>query len=129
MLDCTLQDSYSILITDDDDGCRNSLAEVFRQEGYHTYLAECGEQALEIARRELIHLLIMDMYMPGMSGLETLELIRRLCERFLPCVFVSADTTVRKRLRSRDEACPIVPKPVDAARIRSVVRRVIKTYY
>lgn len=125
----SVQESYSILITDDDDGSRCALGDVFEQDGYRTFLAESGHAALEIAGRELIHLLIMDMYMPGLNGLETLRLIRRLCERVLPCVFVSADSSVVARLREQAVACPIVPKPIDAQHIRKVVRRVIRQYY
>src|SRR5436305_1615676 len=47
---------YRILITDDDTGCRESLREIVEEEGYGTYLAASGEEALDIVREEPVHL-------------------------------------------------------------------------
>ena len=41
---------YTLLITDDDEACRDSLKRVFEPEGYTTYLASCGKEAVKIAR-------------------------------------------------------------------------------
>ena len=68
---------YRILITDDDDNCRSSLNDIFEPEGYTTYLASCGREAVEIAKHELLHVLIMDVHMPDFSGFETFELSKR----------------------------------------------------
>ena len=72
---------YSVLITDDDRGCREALREIMEPEGFQTRLASSGEEALDIVRDEPIHLAFLDMNMPTLSGLETLELrVRRQTE-------------------------------------------------
>src|ERR1700736_6955098 len=47
---------YSILITDDDSACREAMRDIFEPEGYSTFLASSGEEALEIMRESPIHL-------------------------------------------------------------------------
>ncbi|HMF15940.1 MAG TPA: response regulator, partial [Gemmataceae bacterium] len=69
---------YSILITDDDAGCREALRDIVEPEGFRTFLASSGEEALDIVREEPVHLALLDMHMPRLSGLETLELVRQI---------------------------------------------------
>ena len=68
---------YRILITDDDPGCREAMRDIFEPEGYPTYLASSGEEAVEIVREVSVHLVLLDMHMPRLSGLETIERLRR----------------------------------------------------
>src|SRR4029077_5700510 len=81
---------YSILITDDDSGCRDALRAIVEPEGFRTILAESGEEALDIVRLEQVHLALFDMHMPRMTGLEALELVRTI-NAVLPCILVTAD--------------------------------------
>jgi len=72
----TTQKNYSVLITDDDPGCREALRDIIESEGFRTLIASSGEEALEIVREEPVHLALLDMHMPRLSGLETLQLVR-----------------------------------------------------
>lgn len=67
-----------ILIVDDQYGIRVLLDEVFRKEGYTTFQAANGVQALTIAQNEDPDLVILDMKIPGMDGLEILKRIKNL---------------------------------------------------
>src|SRR5262249_61369549 len=60
---------YSILITDDDAGSRETLREIVEVEGYQTRLAGSGEEALEIVHVERVDLALLDMQMPRLTGL------------------------------------------------------------
>src|SRR4030067_3770682 len=84
---------YSLLITDDDASCRDSLRGVFELKGYTTYLASCGREAVKIARSEELHLLILDAHLPDYSGLETFKIIRSEISIAIPCIFMSGDIT------------------------------------
>src|SRR5438093_2570601 len=86
----TVARPYSILITDDDVGCREVLRDIVEPEGYRTHLASSGEEALEIVQHQPIHLALLDMHMPRLTGLETLELVRHI-NALLPCILVTAD--------------------------------------
>lgn len=64
-----------ILIVDDQFGIRVLLNEIFQKDGYETYQAASGVQALSIVEENLPDLVILDMKIPGMDGL---EILRRL---------------------------------------------------
>jgi DNA-binding response OmpR family regulator len=61
-----------ILVVDDEPLARRLFTDVLNEAGYVTHAAENGQQALEIARREAIDVVLLDIMMPGMSGLEVL---------------------------------------------------------
>ncbi|GIP18842.1 sporulation initiation phosphotransferase F [Paenibacillus montaniterrae] len=65
-----------VLIVDDQNGIRLLLMEVFNSEGYQTYQASNGRMALEIVRNERPDLVLLDMKIPGMDGLEILKHIK-----------------------------------------------------
>ena len=71
---------FSILIADDDRGNRETLAEVLRNKGFDTVTATDGEQAVEIVQVQMIHLVLFDMHMPRLTGLETWQLVRQIIE-------------------------------------------------
>ncbi|HEV3445827.1 MAG TPA: response regulator [Gemmataceae bacterium] len=120
---------YSILITDDDSGCRDALRAIVEPEGFRTILAESGEEALDIVRLEQVHLALFDMHMPRMTGLEALELVRTI-NAVLPCILVTADANeilIRQALRAR--AYSVIPKPVSKnVVLYTVVRALVRVY-
>jgi CheY-like chemotaxis protein len=79
----------SLLITDDDADFRETLCAVFQPRGFRTLTAGDGQEALQILRREPIHLLLCDMHMPRLDGLETVRRVKELY-RALPCILMSA---------------------------------------
>ena len=72
-----MQDN-KVLIVDDQYGIRVLLYEVFGKEGYQTFQAANGKQALEIVGNESPDLVILDMKIPGMDGLEILKEIKKI---------------------------------------------------
>ncbi len=65
-----------LLITDDDRDFRETLAGVLADRGFETLQAGDGEEALHLICRHEVHLLLLDMQMPRLSGLDTIERIR-----------------------------------------------------
>src|SRR5207253_6988258 len=121
--------TYSILIADDDSGCRDALRSIVEPEGYRTFLAESGEEALDIVRDQEVDLALLDMHMPRLTGLETLELVRQI-NAFLPCILVTADaneTLLREAFRAH--AYSVIPKPVSKnVVLYTVVRALVRVY-
>lgn len=120
---------YSILITDDDRGCRESLREIVEPEGFRTLLASSGEEALDIVRDEPVHLALLDMHMPRLTGLETLQLVRQI-NVVLPVILVTADASERlMRQAFRAHAYSVIPKPVSKnVVLYTVVRALMRAY-
>lgn len=66
----------TILIIDDEQSIRESLTGILQDEGYRPLVAESGEEGLSRVREEIPDLILLDIWMPGIDGLETLRLIR-----------------------------------------------------
>ena len=114
-----------ILIVDDDPGQRSLLDSFLRSQGFETVLADSGETALEILRQTNIAMMISDVRMPGLSGLETLRRARQ--ERAsLPVLLVTAYTDVRDAVGAmRDGAVNYLAKPIDLDELLASVRKAI----
>ena len=65
--------AYSVLVVDDEVNIRKSLEGVLSDEGYRVLLAETGEEALEAIPRSLVDAVLLDVWLPGMDGLEVLR--------------------------------------------------------
>jgi CheY-like chemotaxis protein len=125
----TLTKPYSILITDDDPGCREVLRDIFEPEGYRTLLASSGEEAIDIVRDQPVHVALLDMHMPRLTGLETLELVRQI-NNLLPCILVTADSNESlMRQAFRAQVYSVIPKPVSKNLVLYTVVRVLMRVY
>lgn len=71
-------DKKKVLIVDDQNGIRILLMEVFNSEGYATFQAANGKIALDIVRSESPDLVLLDMKIPGMDGLEILKHLKEI---------------------------------------------------
>ena len=119
----------SILITDDDVDFRQTLQGVFEPQGFRTLLAGDGEEALEIVRRSEIHLLLMDVHMPRLSGLETLRQVKQFKSR-LPCILMSAEADERLVQQALlAQAFSVLCKPFSRLSITGAVRQALERTY
>jgi CheY-like chemotaxis protein len=120
---------YSILITDDDPVARETLREIVAPHGYHTLMAESGEEALDLVREHEVHLALMDMHLPRLSGLETLALVRQM-RGGIPAILITAhqDDNLMHRALSEHAFC-VLAKPVSKHVVIYVVHKAIEKYY
>jgi CheY-like chemotaxis protein len=119
----------ALLITDDDMAFRETLQSVFEPEGYRTFLAGDGEEALKIVSSQKVHLLLIDMHMPKLTGLETLRLLKQM-RVILPCILLSAhldEVTIEQARRA--QAFSVLPKPVSRRQITGIVRQALEATY
>ncbi len=119
--------TVSILVTDDDRGSRDTLAQMLRDRGFSTITATSGEEAIEIIQVETIHLVFFDMHMPRMTGLEALQQVRVFNE-LLPAILVTADATrevIRQALLAH--VYSVLPKPVNKSLLLHTLARALKT--
>ena len=119
----------SILITDDDPIARETFREIFEPEGFTTFLAESGEEAIDVVQRHDVHLALMDMHLPKLSGLETMGIVRQI-KGVLPMILISAesnDDLLRKALSAH--AFCVLAKPVSKNVVIYVVTRALAKFY
>ncbi|MGD0086472.1 MAG: sigma-54 dependent transcriptional regulator [Verrucomicrobiota bacterium] len=116
-----------ILIVDDDPGQRSLLNSFLRSQGFETTLADSGERALEMLRAGKFAMMISDVRMPGLTGLETLRRVRdepRMAG--LPVLLVTAFTDIRDAVAAmRDGAVNYLPKPIDLDELLNSVRQAL----
>jgi CheY-like chemotaxis protein len=120
---------YSILITDDDKDCRETLREIVELQGFHTILAKSGEEAVDILRDVSIHLALLDMHLPSMTGLEVIRVARQFyCS--LPVILVTGDaseTVVRQA--QQQQVYSVIPKPVSKSIVLYTILRALTRFY
>jgi DNA-binding NtrC family response regulator len=112
-----------ILIVDDDAGQRSLLDSFLRGQGFETVTVASGEQALGVLRTEEISMMISDVRMPGISGLETLRRARQ-DHSVLPVLLVTAYADIREAVGAmRDGAVNYLSKPIDLDELLASVRQ------
>jgi two-component system response regulator CpxR len=116
----------TILIADDDTELAGLLREYFESEGFLVRLAHDGASALEEARKPDLDLVVLDVMMPGMNGMDVLKELRK--ESRLPVIMLTARGDDMDRILGLElGADDYVPKPCNPrellARIRAVTRR------
>ena len=115
-----------ILVVDDERSMREMLAIVLRREGYEVLLAENGRSAIALLEREPVDLLISDVKMPDLSGVEVLRAAKRIDQDILGIMitaFASTETAVEAM---RLGACDYLSKPFDIDLLKMKVREKIE---
>lgn len=109
-----------ILVVDDQKGIRHLLKEFFEQEGYQVITAVDGQAAIRVVKQQSIDLIIMDMKMPGMNGLETAEII--LQNKYIPVILMTAyaETEIEEAARAVGINRCII-KPFEITELRDIV--------
>jgi two-component system KDP operon response regulator KdpE len=116
----------SILIVDDNPQIRRALRAILVPQGYTIADARNGEEALELIRQERFSLILLDVNMPGASGIETCKEIRRTSQ--IPIMILTVRDSERDKIQAFDAgADDYIVKPFGAeelgARVRAAMRR------
>lgn len=122
----TMIENRSILVVDDEPQIRRVLRSSLGSQGAKVFDVETGEQALDLLRRETVDLVLLDLNMPGMGGLETCRAIRASWN--MPIIVVSVQESGQDKVEALDAgADDYVTKPFSfeelMARIRAALRR------
>ncbi|HXG46030.1 MAG TPA: sigma-54 dependent transcriptional regulator [Methylomirabilota bacterium] len=112
-----------VLIVDDDPGQRSLLKSFLESQGFDIVTVASGEEALDSLRTGRVNLMISDVRMPGISGLETLRRARYEHPK-LPVLLVTAFADIREAVDAmRDGALNYLSKPIDLDELLAMVRQ------
>jgi len=122
---------HTILIVDDESGIRQSLKGVLEDEGYKTAVAESGEACLEALKKKSPDVVLLDVWLPGIDGLETLQKIRE-SDDAPEVIMISGHGTIETAVRatklgaydflekplSLDKTLILIKNAIDAKKLR-----------
>ena len=121
----------TILLCDDDPGIRTIVGEHLKQHGYSILEAERGEQAIALAEQHKVSAILLDLYMPGLTGWETLQRLKDSpATADIPVVILSvlsSANTGRPSLSGYPEAQGWIQKPFNENRLFTELSRVLHT--
>ena len=116
----------SILVVDDEAGVRGSLVGILGDEGYATEAVESGEAALTALESRRYDLLLLDVWLPGMDGLEVLARVRTL-DPDVPVVVISGHGSIETAVKAvRMGAQDFVEKPLALEKTLLVVKNALR---
>jgi CheY-like chemotaxis protein len=116
-----------ILVVDDEQNMRTTLADILADEGFEVVVAESGERAIKLCKREKFDTVLMDVRMPGIDGIEACRRIRsmRADARVIMMSAYSVEQIVEDSLRQGIVA--FLRKPLDAERLLKLLEVTSKT--
>ena len=122
----SLQEQRRILVVEDDEDMGENLQRILTLAGYQVQLARDGSEAITVLQTQPFHLVLTDLVMPRMGGLELLGEIRRL-GRSLPVVFLTALGSRAAFTKAMDlGAVGFVTKPFQANSLLEAIREVFE---
>lgn len=117
---------HTILVVDDEKDIRTSLSGILEDEGYEVITAASGADGIECARQELPDLILLDIWMPGMDGLETLEKLKSIFPQ-VTVIMISGHGTIETAVRATKlGAFDFIEKPLSLEKVLISVANALK---
>jgi two-component system, NtrC family, nitrogen regulation response regulator NtrX len=117
---------FVVMLVDDEEGIRESLSGIFEDEGYAVLTASSGEEALNILKEQNPDLIFLDIWLPGIDGIQTLQEIKNL-KPDLPVVMISGHGNIELAVKAtRTGAYDFLEKPLSLERVLLVANRALE---
>ena len=123
-----------VLIVDDEEGIRESLSGIFEDEGYDVITARSGEEALKILKEQNMDLILLDVWLPGIDGVQTLKEIKDI-KPDIPVIMISGHGNIDLAVKAtRMGAYDFLEKPLSLEKVlldakRAIERRTLEMEY
>jgi len=116
----------TVLIVDDEKNIRETLKDVLEDEGYKILMAEDGKQAIEILKRYQVDVLLLDLWLPKVGGMEVLDRVKR--EYYdIEIIIISGHGTIDAAVKAtKIGAFDFIEKPLSLERVLNVVDHAVK---
>lgn len=115
-----------VLVVDDEGSIRESLSEIFKDEGYYVLTSSSGEEAIETVKEQSPDLIFLDIWLPGIDGIQTLEEIKGL-KPDLPIIMISGHGNIELAVKAtRIGAYDFLEKPLSLERVLLAAKRALE---
>jgi len=115
-----------LLVVDDEDIVRESLCDWLSSVGYKVLTAKCGDEALEIIKHKKVKIMIADLIMPGMDGIELMKKAREIVPT-ISTVIITAHGTIQTAISAiREGAYDFIEKPFCPEKVELIIRNLVE---
>jgi two-component system nitrogen regulation response regulator NtrX len=115
-----------VLIVDDEEGIRESLSGIFEDEGYNVLTSSSGEEALRILKEQNPELILLDVWLPGIDGVQTLKDIKNM-KPDLPVIVISGHGNIELAVKAtKMGAYDFLEKPLSLERVLLAAKRALE---
>ena len=115
-----------ILVADDEESIRWVLSKALSKQGYQVDLAETGQEALTLSRKQVYDLAVLDIKMPGLTGLELLSRFQEECPQTL-VVIMTAESSMKNAVEAMKRgAYDYITKPFDLDALDAIILKASK---
>jgi DNA-binding NtrC family response regulator len=121
-----MEEKHNILVVDDNEKLCENLCDILELKGYDTYKAYDGYHAIECINNTNFSIVIMDIKMPGINGLDALKILKRLTPNtsFIMITAFADDLFYKENFTEED--LKIVQKPIDIDKLLLIIEDTIK---
>ena len=118
-------ESFYVVVVDDDDGVREVICECVRVDGYRVTGVSSGQEALDLARRLPVNLILTDLMMPGMNGWQVLKAAKAQNPNIVVVVFTGYISEQGEDILLGRGADAYLVKPIDRRRLQTLLRALL----
>jgi two-component system nitrogen regulation response regulator NtrX len=116
----------TVLVVDDEENIRETLKDVLEDDGYKVFNAGDGRVALEILQKNFVDVVLLDLWLPKMGGIEVLQQIKGM-EGEVPVIIISGHGTIDAAVKATKEgAFDFIEKPLSIDRVLNVINHAIE---
>ena len=116
----------SILVADPDRDIRELLVRSLERDGFSLYEAEAGREVIDLAKKRIVDILIMEMQLPDLDGVHTLRMVNQLVGP-IPCIFIAQQISKEMWLNALTaHAFALLEVPFRAELVRRTVRNLVQ---
>lgn len=116
----------SLLVVDDEEPIRNALKKFLSQQGYEVHTASSGDDALRILQRQKISVMLLDVRMPGRSGIDLVPLVLEVEPSLAILMLTAVNDATSAALCMQRGAMDYLTKPIDLADLARAILRAIR---
>lgn len=117
---------HNILIVDDNEKLCENLCDILEFKGYSAHKAYDGYHAIESINSTNFSIVIMDIKMPGINGLDTLTILKKLTPNTSFIMITAFADDIFYKEKFKDDDVKIVQKPIDIEKLLSIIEDIIK---